>query len=292
VPNDFDYCPTTYDPDQWRKAGTGPNDACLAPPPDGGGNDLMPAADLGTVPVDASAPICPAAAVLCDTFEGSSLDSRWTTYFSVTANGPPRTAAGAAALDSTQHHSGAQSLRASNEGRLGLGEWTKGALYEKATFPSVKNVFVRAFVYVPGGFPTLPGTLLRVGTGGSESSNIDLLLSGGGFQIASDLKFTVTKATAVAGSFPHDQWFCLEWNIAIGNSAATPHVWVDDSEIAELAAMSWDTTDQYVNSVTVGLIGDGNAQNAVSSSQDGPINARHLWLDDVAIGASRLGCSN
>ena len=212
--------------------------------------------------------VCPAA--FCEDFEGTVLDdTKWKTNFS----------GGSANIDSTQHHNGLASLRSSNDA-VALNGIGAGGIFERKTLTSVPNMFIRAFVLVPSGFAMDPAAIIKVQQTNDMHHGITLQLEGRTVSIYNDLPATPSYVPP-SGAFAYDTWFCLEWQVQVGSKTGTSRVWIDGTELGDLN-VAQDTSLPGVDQVAFGLVAFGTQ----------PIAARKLWIDDIAIGATQVGCKN
>jgi hypothetical protein len=263
VPDAVDGCPTVADADQDNAAGFGnsPGDACasLAPPDMAGAG-----ADMGPPP-----PPCPVNA-LCDSFDAKIDTAVW----SIGCQGTP---AGCAAIDAKKAYRGAGSLHV----RL---DQTPAQLLEYANVTEIRTVpatdiFARAFVWVPstnGGEPT---AVFTAGQNGEPYNAVTLQLEQGGFSMYSGIQGK-EKYVAAAGGFPKDQWFCLEWELKVGNPGSAK-MWVGGVQ-QTAPALSGDTTSSPV----LGQLSFGMTVQAMASA----VPARDMWFDEVVVSSKRVGC--
>jgi hypothetical protein len=229
----------------------------------------------GTLPGDACAdlpdggsPACLTSYALCEDFEAASLDgTRWRT----------NNDHGASSLDTTEHHGGNQALRSSNDA-LAMATFGAAAIFETETLPALKDMHIRAFVRVPAGFPGAPTALIKVQQTADPHHGVTLQLDSGGFSIYNDLPATSTFQKP-ARPFPYDQWFCVEWQIQLGSPTGTSRVFIDGSEVGELNAAQ-DTSATGIDQVSFGMVVYAPAA----------VDARKIWIDDIAIAAAPIGC--
>ena len=250
------------------------------------------AADAGT-PGDAGAPPAGnACEIVCDDFEGATLDAaRW------------RVIGAAPELSTARAHSGGQSLLFANFGQTGR------FLGSQAAFPSGGRLFLRAFMnfslatvdmaghtaFIVGAAQDLNGAELRWGQSQPGCVAQDQLLDLN--HVPSDR--TICSSGLVSGGNPNDfanagvtlqanQWYCVEtlFDSAVGEF----RLWIDDAEVQVLhaTANSWCPPQQascappapwpipfsvvkFGTQVYNGLAGD-------------------IYYDDLALATSRIGC--
>jgi hypothetical protein len=254
VPDSFDDCPLVPDPLQLDTSGVPPGDAC---PPGHG---------------------CPAGALLCDDFEAATLDtSKWTS--DVSSDGS------AVAIDGTHSHSGKSALLSRNQTSKNY-ESAVAAIFEGSTLsPTAPDLYMRAFVYVPSDFPAATTTLFRVGTSSDSLDGVELQLAGLQLQVVDH--WGTAPSSPQGGQIGYDAWYCIEWNLRVRSSAGTNRVWIagPDGNVQEVGVldMTLFTAVDGISQIGFGL------RTEVSSK---PITARSVWIDDVAIGAARIGCGS
>jgi hypothetical protein len=217
------------------------------------------AADAGTA-LDATAG-CQYA--LCEDFESGALAARWTQHATK----------GTVGVDQVRVHGGAYAFHAHTNASTPNNNLSAN-IAESETFPLLQaGVFLRAFLYLPSPAPASTGILFVVKQGGVgdeldvDSPGAPLLF----YEFNSNPDVSVTSATA----FPTDRWVCLEWQVLSGESRTfLDGVEVTDLHRTGLKVLAFDTLE-------VGL--------DFFSSANQP--AYDLWIDDVAVNGSRIGCN-
>ena len=244
-----------------------------------GGGDSGPGGTSGTSGTAAGggeggAAGCPAGASFCDDFEsGTTLGSAWTTDNTLMATvkvvntyttmpGP------------TMAHSGTNSVQIS---------FTTGAGYamivEKMGFPAPMGYWGRVWYYVEtptdGGHDVyIEGStgmnLQNNGVrplntqGGKMSINIDPAAGGG-----------EASATATMGAIPRGAWTCFEWQISATGGTGDVVLYVSGTLAATVKMQAIPAlTEQRV----------GYERYAAGT-------AGNVWIDDYAIGPTRLNCN-
>lgn len=269
VPDDVDDCPSVRDPEQTNAAGTGPGDACHATA------DLSTPVDLGPPPADLAAPadllpppsLCPTStAVLCDSFESGAPLAAW----SKNQN------RGSVTVETTRAYRGTRSLHAHHDA-LTAGQEAQGLLFIQS-FPQ-PDVWVRAFVYVPSGFPTATVSLV----GGQQSTTpyqgAYLNLANGVFVGYNDLSGSAVLRTTTT-AIPTNRWVCVEWALRIG-ATGSMRASIDGTAIAELTPTQSTSATPPIGTLFVGL----------NAPIGGAVAARDLWLDEIVIDNKAIGCA-
>ena len=250
----------------------------------------------------ASADTC-ASAIFCDDFEkytaGQAPGSPWTTALG----------SGTAAVDTAQFHSGGKSVKFTTQAK----DSTKTAyirLNNAPVFPVTGNAFYGRMMFrleaaptasvhwtLIQGTGTVPGQSYRsqyryggqqpVTSGGTfvgsqMMANYETPDSYSGNGPSSDCWFHANKVVVPVG-----KWSCVEWQFDGPNN--TMKLWLDGAA---------------VDSLTVKGVGQGCVNQPATYAWTAPTfstldlgwesyqtdDARTLWIDDVAIGTSRLGC--
>ncbi|MCE9576801.1 MAG: hypothetical protein K8W52_26885 [Deltaproteobacteria bacterium] len=270
---------------------------CVVGPDPGGGGVIADAAPGGTVADarDLSAPDGGADAaassgvtcadpglLFCDDFEdlapGPATSARWT----------PETANGEVTIDGT-HARGARALHVHTTGN------GRGLIRVNGFAPPANSFYARAHVWVDG-FPSAPDyahfTMVELaGNGGGvvrpiggqyiPSAGKSLWGVGSDGGATGDWTRWQTTAPAEGG-----KWVCLEWQLAATDNAI--NVWIDGVAHPEMGVTTKDhggsTVDFVFPSFTSIWFGWWLYQGGPTPGQF------DVWFDDIAVGASRLGC--
>jgi hypothetical protein len=80
-----------------------------------------------------------------------------------------------------------------------------------------------------------------------------------------------------ASPFPTDTWVCVEWQLHQA-SKATVTGWRDGVQVIAPATATLPTSDEALDGIFFGIYGYNNT---------GPVD---IWMDDVAVSATRIGC--
>lgn len=230
--------------------------------------DAGTAGDAGSVLTPGGPSLCASAGFLfCDGFEGTL--SAWVVD----------TSGGEVAIDTTRAFHGTHSLHAHTDAvAVGLMPFQKAYVDHQQTWPLI--MFVRAFLYIPspyvaqsaaGVLNTFQSVLPYAG------AEIDLLpnterLAFNGFNDPS-LSGNISSSTALT----LEAWHCLEMEIDGENQAF--HAYLDDVELHDL---SHDLAGMPPT-LDVLQVGLGFSQALLQPAAD-------VWVDEVAVNGSRIGC--
>jgi hypothetical protein len=271
--------------------------AGAAPPSDGAAEAPgTPAPDVGgtrdaaTEPTggDSSGPRPCAALPLCDDFEGAAAGgspdpSRWT------VGAPDLTGTGALAIDESQHHSGARSVKVT-----GQGGYSNHIFFSNASVIGTLGAVVWGRFYVRLTDPLGDGhvTFLSMADAAAGGKHVRM---GGQAKIlmwnreSDDATLPALSPTGIAASLalPTGRWLCVE--LMIDQRAGLMQTWVDGAEIAGLhldAVSTPDIDEQWLRQpdwrpmlTSFALGWESYAGQAMT-----------LWFDDVALDAQRVGC--
>jgi hypothetical protein len=228
---------------------------------------------------------------ICEDFEGDAGYDRdvWTPYASN----------GTLAVESTRAARGSRSLHVRTSApNVDGGAGANVGLRTVLGFPRVRNTyFGRAFVWMAARSPTTHSTLFesggRLGDAGAGDGalppglNVSQRFSISGHQLeasydSSPRPPTTDYARRSATAMPLDRWACLEWHFKGDTNEL--HVWLDGAELTDMAVLptrvpTWFAPD-WVR-VNVGLqLYRPDAEPEFD-----------LWIDEVALHGTRVGCS-
>jgi hypothetical protein len=203
----------------------------------------------------------PTKVILCEGFETDL--SRWASILNM----------GTVTIDTTHVYSGKSALKAHTDAVASGG--ANAAIASSAGLPA-SDYFVRAWIYVPSGFDNTPVTLSDVAQNGPTYHAVNLQLEQNGLSTYNSLVGSVYHG--VAGTVARDTWTCVEWEARFGSSGAV-NVWLDDSALTAISL-----PDDLSGSPAPSQLQLGIASEASGTA------ARDLWLDDVVVNSSRIGC--
>jgi hypothetical protein len=200
---------------------------------------------------------------LCDDFEGAAPNTAGSDWTFITKGGYT------VALDTTQFHSGKNSVRAT---------FTAGAGYayisETKTFPAT-DWWVRAymrFMAPKGGHQVFAGS----DTSANEAMGNQMrpLNDMGGGTIAMNIRDT-DKVADSGKMIPMGMWNCYEWH----QTATTVDLYLDGTKIATATGAGWaGLGNTYIANVLGAERFEGGA-------------AGDVWIDDVAVNMTQIGCN-
>ena len=229
---------------------------------------------------------------LCEDFEGDAGydHDAWTQYASngTLAVETTRAARGTHAL---HIHTHAPDVDGGTGANVGL-RTVRG-------FPPVRNTyFGRAFVWMAARSPTTHSTLFESGGRITDAGVFDGSIPDGGLNVSQRFSIsnhqleasydtsprppTTDYSRRSATAMPLDRWACLEWHFKGDTNEL--HFWLDGAELTDMTVLpsrvpTWFAPD-WVR-VNVGL--QLYRPDAVSDFD--------LWIDEVAINPTRVGCS-
>jgi hypothetical protein len=209
-----------------------------------------------------------AGAIFCDGFEAGSLVAPWGTL-------PVH---GSITVDAMHVYRGNYALHA-HQAAIGSGSQDTGVAISTQSYPS-PDIYLRAFVYLPGPASTGTFTFLRAQMSGGTQDSVDLQVANGVFATYASRVSTGEVSTTVP---PLDRWFCVEWHVHMASSGYAA-LSIDGNPVPGLqSANTFDTTNSPIYDwLVVGLD---------SASASSGIPARDLWLDEIILDNKPIGCA-
>lgn len=229
---------------------------------------------------------------ICEDFEGDAGYDRdvWTQYASN----------GTLAVETTRAARGTHALHVHTHAPdVDGGAGANVGLRTVRGFPPARNTyFGRAFVWMAARAPTTHSTLFESGGRIVDAGIFDGSLPDGGLNVSQRFSIsghqleasydtsprppTTDYARRSATAMPLDRWACLEWHFKGDTNEL--HFWLDGAELTDMTVLptrvpTWFAPD-WVR-VNVGL--QLYRPDAVSDFD--------LWIDEVAINPTRVGCS-
>jgi hypothetical protein len=264
------------------EAGDGPSVEGPAAETSSDGGTTMDASEGGTVgdvvqPDVVTGPVsCANAGVLlCEDFENGLDTTKWPTSSSLNAT---------AVIDGTQHHRGANALHASMPALStdGGAVNVQGNINHLASLPS--PVFIRAFVMFSSASPQSEVSFIVANQSHSPyyGLQVELWEQNGNYAVtdwAASPVLNVSNGPASAAA----TWNCLEWELeppaTSGTATSTMDFWVNDTE----------ATNLHLTSITLSDV--GQLSFGLGFYQATTLPAYDMWIDDIYVDTSRVGCT-
>ncbi len=268
----------------------GVDSGAAAPDPSSEGDDgspppATPTDDAAPPSVDAGAPAPDAAAfygsarcgssgaLLCDSFEGNAVD---TTKWTLESN-----AANTISIDTTHHARGAKSVRFHMQG---TGTYQYAWLGDTKVFPQLKDhVFGRIF-YMVQKLPTknMHWTTIEASGGPLPGKTYGAKMRYGGEYDNFIANYTTTQGVESAvrstTAFPIARWACFEWEYDRANSVV--RFWMDEVPVSDVSVTNTSWIQPAYDKINLGW---QNYQANLAAPMD-------VWMDEVALDSSRIGC--
>ena len=256
------------DPQQIDEDGGPPasDSATPAPMPDAGPNAPDAAAFYG-------APRCATAnVVLCDAFEGATIDA---TKWMQEKNG-----ANTIALDTQHHARGQKSVRFH---MVGTGTFQYAWLGDTKVFPQLKDHLFGRIFYMLEKVPTKAMHWTTIEAGGQlPGKTYGARMRYGGEYDNFIANYTTTQGqeSAVRSKtpFPIATWSCFEWEYE--RATNTVRFWIDEVPLADVSVTNAVWVQPPYDKVNLGW------QNYQANAA-APMN---VWMDEVALDGARIGC--
>jgi hypothetical protein len=199
---------------------------------------------------------CPAA-LFCDGFDEVAFKPAWSVD---TSNGTITDADSCPYRGTRSAHSQLTALSSGVKGHAQITEVDSGT-------PS--EVFIRVFARVDSA-DAMANHILTVMPPSPSTDALFLYYGSGNLAVGG----TVATPTATH-AFPLGQWVCVEWQLTTGNMM---HVWLDGADVID-----GDDNLAQLERVILGLDVEDHS-NAITGTTD-------LWLDDLVVSTSRVGCN-
>lgn len=235
---------------------------------DGPLDALADVVDAGAVEAGPPAPYCGDGGFLfCDGFEDGF--NAWSgQYLSF----------GSIAIDTTHVHSGSYAMLSHTNQVIDAGGAYAAQVNLLETVPP--HFFARFFVWEPSPQPPFTANLLDIEENYSPYGGMAF-----NTEPPSGALSLNTYNTGVDGKFisdggvtTFDTWVCFELEVDTINE--TSHLYMNDVEVTDLA-------ETGLNLSQIGITGVG-----LTFNQPNPQPAETVWIDDVALNGTRIGCSN
>lgn len=238
---------------------------------DGGATmDVVVQPDVATGPVSCA----DAGVILCEDFENGLDTTKWQQMGNYATT----------VVDGTQHHRGSAALHASMPALTTDGSLVNPGAdirhYVSAALPS--PVFVRAFVM----FSSVPPQATEQFFLGQQANSpyyglqLEVDNTSGDYAVTdwtvSPTYYSIGTVGAAAAT-----WNCVEWELdppASGTTTTNSDVWIDGAEVSSLHLTNTPMSDLEVLGFGIGFF-------QVSS-----LPAADVWIDDIYVDTSRVGC--
>jgi hypothetical protein len=209
---------------------------------------------------------CPGGFLLCDGFESGL--GQWTLD----------TTGGAVTVDAAQVARGAHAALFHGDGLAAGNSHQVVIATARVSYGAAQPLFIRAFVFLPSGRPASGINLLNhqqsVAPYGGATVGIDDAQNLIFIDYANGNVYQQSSTALTTGA-----WRCLEWELSGDGANGASHVWLDDAPVADLAIESGLVVGPAppFGDIQLGLIAGAPAQD--------------LWLDEIAIDTTRIGCA-
>jgi hypothetical protein len=224
-----------------------------------------------TKPLCSGASTCPAGgSPPCTGFENVTPDAPFTT---LTRTGCT------AVIDSTRACRGSKSLHLTTPSSAG-GSLLEAFVLEQTFLPtsSATPFYVRAFLYVAAPVGDDNYVVQAYQSFTPYAAATLALHPSGTLQTGNSVANLPTSPSAT--HFPMNRWVCVEWRIDTAPSGSI-HAYLDGSEVTDIAQTGINTQPSPAfDTVAVGL----------SENPTGNVGASEMWVDEVRVDTSRIGC--
>jgi hypothetical protein len=224
--------------------------------------------------VTSSGECADAGVLLCEDFENGLDTTKWPMTSSQYAT---------AVVDGTQHHRGAFALHVNTPGLTTDGGAVNVAanIRHVATLPS--PVFIRAFVMFSSAQPQSTESFFLSQQVQSPYDGLQLELDPqtGAYAVTDWTVSPTFYANSTVGAAA-TTWNCIEWELdppASGTTKTNTDVWVGGTEVSSLHLTNTPMTDLEVLGFGIGFY------------QVTTLPAYDLWIDDIYVDTSRVGCT-
>jgi hypothetical protein len=252
-------------------AGTGAGGSSMAPVANAGGSVSMPPANGNPPPPPSPAPTANCgSAFLCDDFEGVAAGaSPNPATWGIMDQYSERDASAAVLVSNANARTGSQALRVTPAGRAGI----------LGTLPQ-SSYFLRAYMQIDD----VTSGPVFIGAGTEANNETRFRIQGQSFatinSVGSPSSDAVRPADANSGNcadcvtLTANEWLCVE--LSIDSNASTATLWIDGVEAAVAGAEAF--APQPANPTL--FLGTMDVQGRSTG----------VWIDDVVVAATRVGC--
>ena len=214
--------------------------------------------------------------LLCEDFENGLSANTWQGGDKVNAT---------AVVDTTQHHRGAYALHVSAPALTTDGSAVNVAanIRHYTALPLPSPVFIRAFVMFSAAVPQSDEAFLVAQQDQSPYDGLQLELDfNSGDYAVTDWTVNPSLYAVSAVGATATTWTCVEWELdppSSGTTTTNSDVWVNDTEVSPLHIGSTPMTDLEVLAFGLGFY------------QVTSLPAYDLWIDDIYVDTSHVGCT-
>jgi hypothetical protein len=261
-----------------NEPGTGnpdPGDASAPEPRDDDASAPMADGGVDTTKWFGAARCTGSGLAFCDSFEGAAID---TTHWTVEKDG-----ANTATLDTTEHARGSKSLKL-HFGSTDIFQYAW--LSTQKPFDAVPalrtHVFGRLFYKVEN-VPTknMHWTTIEIDGPAADGSLVHLRLGGEYDNFMANYVNGPETAKFSKTPFPTARWVCLEWEY--DKAASAIRMWADEQLVSDIEVVG-DPTWVHPKTYDKLYVGWQNYQPNL-------VVPMSVWVDDVAVNQTRIGCT-
>jgi hypothetical protein len=205
--------------------------------------------------------------VFCDGFEQGLIN--WSSH---------DLSGGTLTVDSVHVYRGTHALHAHIDPVVEAGATAAALIQRFQEWPT--HLFARFFAYQPSPRPPSPANYADLVALNSPYSGIALSTDPPGGALAMNTFSTGQDQTweSDGGVMPTDQWVCFE--VDLDTVAETSHLYMNDVEVTDMSQGM------------LALPGLGNLGVGLSFYLPSVQGAQDAWIDEVAVSASRIGCTD
>ena len=262
----------------------------VANPNSGPTTDPNPGASLGGA---SRCPATPVAGHVCDSFESAAVGAPPdASLWSVQVVNPTSQVT----VDNTRAARGRQSVHI----HTANGGYERAVIVNTSLFPLANNTFWgRTFFWLVGPTPQAHFTLIAGADLGKVGGQVTWLRYGGQFAIymanwfgndafqhaGINVNGQWTQSTPV----PSDRWVCLEWQLK--GDTNEMHLWQDGVAISDMSVVGI-SRDSPGTTWTAPTYGQAQLGWEIygNAGTDAALTGYDLWLDEVALSPTRIGC--
>jgi hypothetical protein len=242
----------------------GRDDASVQPEPDAGvdAGTSVELSDGGTFFGDSR---CPASFTVCDGFEGATFEPSLWAY-----DPPPAGSTAFARQDATQAARGHQALHLRSGVQLRARQqwpWLENGFFLRVFMRWAQAIpdWHRTFIWVLG-----PGETFTLGSYHNQFGMNEYGPNNGDTGIAS------------RDVLPVDRWVCVEWQVNPSNQEV--HVWMDEADVPAEPQNPFGVPTMHVTNWPPMKWNDFTLEFITAQPTD------EMWMDELAISATRIGC--